>query len=192
MVPLLLRQRGDICCWVAWTPCPALQGQNARCGCHQLYWSRGPTTLFVDSAVDPTWEKLLRLCWWTVSGDDFNDVDVNEIESISGVKMLATAVWCERRCSGVILLTTVGMERNGDFIHRQLWFQTTVCLPSEWSDYVTSMKQYNKPGRRMIFQPKSTGSIYYYVGKTYATETMALQWRFPKVDLGGKKMVKNV
>ena len=77
---------------------------------------------------------------------DFNDVDINEIESISVLKdASATAVYGVKGANGVILLTT---KRGGDqepkvnFSANFGFKQPTVDY--EWADYITSMKMYNE------------------------------------------------
>ncbi len=76
---------------------------------------------------------------------DFNDVDMNEVESISVLKdASATAVYGVRGGNGVILVTT----KRGDGKEPHVAFNASVGLKSptakvEWPDYVTSMKVYN-------------------------------------------------
>ena len=76
---------------------------------------------------------------------DFNDVDVNEIESISVLKdASATAVYGVKGANGVILLTT----KRGTDSKPEISFTSNFGFkqPSgspDYSDYVTSMKQYN-------------------------------------------------
>lgn len=76
---------------------------------------------------------------------NFNDVDVNEIESISVLKdASATAVYGVKGANGVILLTTKRGTENKPVISFSANFgfkQPTT--KSEWSDYTTSMRQYN-------------------------------------------------
>ncbi len=77
---------------------------------------------------------------------DFNDVDVNEIESISVLKdASATAVYGVKGANGVILLTTKrGLDQKAEIsFTANFGFKQPSAAP-EWSDYVTSMKQYNK------------------------------------------------
>ena len=77
---------------------------------------------------------------------DFNDVDVNEIESISVLKdASATAVYGVKGANGVILLTTKrGLEQKPEIsFTANFGFKQPSAAP-EWSDYVTSMKQYNR------------------------------------------------
>ncbi len=77
---------------------------------------------------------------------DFNDVDVNEIESISVLKdASATAVYGVKGANGVILLTTKrGLEQKPEIsFTTNFGFKQPSASP-EWSNYVTSMKQYNR------------------------------------------------
>ncbi|MGM9767394.1 MAG: SusC/RagA family TonB-linked outer membrane protein [Candidatus Cryptobacteroides sp.] len=77
---------------------------------------------------------------------DMNDVDFNEIESISVLKdASATAVYGVRGGNGVILLTT----KRGDSEKPRVSFNMNVGLKSptatgNWADYVTAMKMYNE------------------------------------------------
>lgn len=77
---------------------------------------------------------------------DMNDVDMNEIESISVLKdASATAVYGVRGANGVILLTTKRGEEKKPRINFSTSFgvkQTTTNM--EWGDYVTSMRLYNE------------------------------------------------
>lgn len=77
---------------------------------------------------------------------NMNDVDMNEIASISILKdASATAVYGVRGANGVILLTTKRGEEQKPQINFSASFgvkQTTTNM--EWADYVTSMKMYNE------------------------------------------------
>lgn len=77
---------------------------------------------------------------------DFNDVDINEIESISVLKdASATAVYGVKGANGVILLTTKrgeGRETKVNFSANFGFKQPTVDY--EWADYITAMKMYNE------------------------------------------------
>lgn len=77
---------------------------------------------------------------------NMNDVDINEIESVSVLKdASATAVYGVRGANGVILVTT---KRGSDqkpkisFSANFGFKQPTATL--EWADYVTSMKMFNE------------------------------------------------
>ena len=77
---------------------------------------------------------------------DFNDVDVNEIESISVLKdASATAVYGVKGANGVILLTTKRGNRDQIKVNFSANFgfkQPTADY--DWADYITSMKMYNE------------------------------------------------
>ena len=77
---------------------------------------------------------------------NFNDVDVNEIESISVLKdASATAVYGVKGANGVILLTTKRGKNEKPVVNFTANFgfkQPTINL--EFADYVTSMKMYNE------------------------------------------------
>jgi TonB-linked SusC/RagA family outer membrane protein len=93
-----------------------------------------------------TWGEAAPLVLIDGIERDFNDVDVNEIESISVLKdASATAVYGVKGANGVILLTTKrGMDRKAEIsFTANFGFKQPSAAP-EWSDYVTSMKQYNK------------------------------------------------
>ena len=76
---------------------------------------------------------------------DFNDVDVNEIESISVLKdASATAVYGVKGANGVILLTTKrGTDRKPEISFTSNFGFKQPSGSPDYSDYVTSMKQYN-------------------------------------------------
>lgn len=77
---------------------------------------------------------------------DFNDVDVNEVESISVLKdASATAVYGVKGANGVILLTT----KRGENKKTSVNFSANVGFkqPStkfEWADYMTGMRMFNE------------------------------------------------
>ena len=77
---------------------------------------------------------------------NMNDVDFNEIESISVLKdASATAVYGVRGANGVILLTT----KQGTLDKPTVSFSTNFGFKQptarlEWADYMTSMKMYNE------------------------------------------------
>lgn len=92
-----------------------------------------------------TWEDASPLVLVDGIERDFNDVDVNEIESISVLKdASATAVYGVKGANGVILLTT----KRGSNEKPKISFSSNFGfkLPSaspEWGDYATAMSQYN-------------------------------------------------
>ena len=77
---------------------------------------------------------------------DMNDVDFNEIETISVLKdASATAVYGVRGANGVILVTT----KRGTSERPVISFNTSFGFKRptanlDWADYVTSMKMYNE------------------------------------------------
>ncbi|WP_297284905.1 SusC/RagA family TonB-linked outer membrane protein, partial [uncultured Bacteroides sp.] len=77
---------------------------------------------------------------------NMNDVDFNEIESISVLKdASATAVYGVRGANGVILLTTKRGSKQKPkvtFSANMGFKQMTTKL--DWADYITSMKMYNE------------------------------------------------
>lgn len=77
---------------------------------------------------------------------NFNDVDINEIESISVLKdASATAVYGVKGANGVILVTTKRGQDKKTVVNFSANFgfkQPTSKL--EWADYPTSMKMYNE------------------------------------------------
>ena len=126
---------------------------------------------------------------------DFNDVDVNEIESISVLKdASATAVYGVKGANGVILLTTKrGLEQKPEIsFTANFGFKQPSAAP-EWSDYVTSMKQYNRvqanDGNWGAMVPESTITAW---ENAYATGNYGpYNDVFPEVDWW-KELVKNV
>ena len=93
-----------------------------------------------------TWQNTDPLVLVDGIERDMNDVDFNEIESISVLKdASATAVYGVRGGNGVILLTT----KRGTSEKPTVSFNANVAFknPSaklDWPDYVTSMKLYNE------------------------------------------------
>lgn len=77
---------------------------------------------------------------------DMNDVDFNEIETISVLKdASATAVYGVRGANGVILLTTKrGKEEKPTVTFSGNWGFKAPTTNLDWADYVTSMKMYNE------------------------------------------------
>lgn len=77
---------------------------------------------------------------------NFNDVDVNEIETISVLKdASATAVYGVKGANGVILVTTKRGQNKKTVVNFSANFgvkQPTTQL--DWSDYPTSMRMYNE------------------------------------------------
>ncbi|WP_278715234.1 TonB-dependent receptor [Bacteroides caecimuris] len=126
---------------------------------------------------------------------DFNDVDVNEIESISVLKdASATAVYGVKGANGVILLTTKrGLEQKPEIsFTANFGFKQPSAAP-EWSDYVTSMKQYNRAQANDAnwgaMMPESTITAW---ENAYATGNYGpYNDVFPEVDWW-KELVKNV
>lgn len=76
---------------------------------------------------------------------DFNDVDVNEVESISVLKdASATAVYGVKGANGVILLTTKrGTDQKPEISFTSNFGFKQPSRSPDYSDYVTSMKAYN-------------------------------------------------
>ena len=93
-----------------------------------------------------TWQNTDPLVLVDGIERDMNDVDFNEIETISVLKdASATAVYGVRGGNGVILLTT----KRGTSEKPTVSFNANVAFknPSaklDWPDYVTSMKLYNE------------------------------------------------
>lgn len=77
---------------------------------------------------------------------DFNDLDMNEIESISTLKdASATAVYGVKGANGVILVTS----KRGKKQKTEVNFSSNIGFkqPSseiDWADYITSMRMYNE------------------------------------------------
>ncbi|MDR0713606.1 MAG: TonB-dependent receptor [Bacteroidales bacterium] len=93
-----------------------------------------------------TWGETAPLVLIDGIERDFNDVDMNEIESISVLKdASATAVYGVKGANGVILLTTKrGLEQKPEISYTtNFGFKQPSAAP-EWSNYVTSMKQFNR------------------------------------------------
>ena len=120
---------------------------------------------------------------------------MNEIESISVLKdASATAVYGVKGANGVILLTTKrGLEQKPEIsFTANFGFKQPSAAP-EWSDYVTSMKQYNRAqandGNWGAMVPESTITAW---ENAYATGNYGpYNDVFPEVDWW-KELVKNV
>lgn len=142
-----------------------------------------------------TWGEAAPLVLVDGIERDFNDVDVNEIESISVLKdASATAVYGVKGANGVILLTTKrGLEQKPEIsFTANFGFKQPSAAP-EWSDYVTSMKQYNRAQANDAnwgaMVPESTIAAW---ENAYATGNYGpYNDVFPQVDWW-KEMVKNV
>jgi len=142
-----------------------------------------------------TWGEAAPLVLVDGIERDFNDVDVNEIESISVLKdASATAVYGVKGANGVILLTTKrGLEQKPEIsFTANFGFKQPSAAP-EWSDYVTSMKQYNRAqandGNWGSLVPESTITAW---KNAYATGNYGpYNDVFPEVDWW-KELVKNV
>ena len=142
-----------------------------------------------------TWGEAAPLVLVDGIERDFNDVDVNEIESISVLKdASATAVYGVKGANGVILLTTKrGLEQKPEIsFTANFGFKQPSAAP-EWSDYVTSMKQYNRAqandGNWGAMVPESTIAAW---ENAYATGNYGpYNDVFPEVDWW-KELVKNV
>ena len=142
-----------------------------------------------------TWGEAAPLVLVDGIERDFNDVDVNEIESISVLKdASATAVYGVKGANGVILLTTKrGLEQKPEIsFTANFGFKQPSAAP-EWSDYVTSMKQYNRAqandGNWGAKVPESTITAW---ENAYATGNYGpYNDVFPEVDWW-KELVKNV
>ena len=125
---------------------------------------------------------------------NFNDVDVNEIESISVLKdASATAVYGVKGANGVILLTTKrGNEQKPSIsFSSNFGFKQTSAAP-EFADYLTSISQYNKAQANdgtWNLVPESTISAW---RNAYATGNYGpYNDVFPEVDWWDE-IVKNV
>jgi TonB-linked SusC/RagA family outer membrane protein len=93
-----------------------------------------------------TWHNTDPLCLVDGVERDFNDVDPNEIESISVLKdAAATAVYGVKGGNGVIIITTKrGLnQRPSISISANFGFKQPTMKP-EYADYVTSMKMWNE------------------------------------------------
>lgn len=142
-----------------------------------------------------TWGEAAPLVLVDGIERDFNDVDVNEIESISVLKdASATAVYGVKGANGVILLTTKrGLEQKPEIsFTANFGFKQPSAAP-EWADYVTSMKQYNRAQANDAnwgaLVPESTIAAW---ENAYATGNYGpYNDAFPQVDWW-KEMVKNV
>jgi len=124
----------------------ALQGQIA--GVVAINSSSKPgdddASLFIRGKA--TWGNASPLVLVDGIERNFNDVDVNEVESISVLKdASATAVYGVKGANGVILLTT----KRGDNKKTTVSFSSNFGIKQattdyEWAPYTTSMKMWNE------------------------------------------------
>ena len=93
-----------------------------------------------------TWGSAAPLCLVDGMERNFNDVDINEIESISVLKdASATAVYGVKGANGVILVTTKRGSNDKPKVNFSANFglkQPTANI--EWAPYTTSMRLYNE------------------------------------------------
>jgi TonB-linked SusC/RagA family outer membrane protein len=93
-----------------------------------------------------TWGGTNPLCLVDGVERDFNDVDPNEIESISVLKdAAATAVYGVKGGNGVIIITTKRglVQRPSISLSANFGFKQPTMKP-EYADYVTSMNMWNE------------------------------------------------
>ena len=130
-----------------------------------------------------------------IADRSFSRLNPEDIESISVLKdASATAVYGVKGANGVILLTTKrGLEQKPEIsFTANFGFKQPSAAP-EWSDYVTSMKQYNRAqandGNWGAMVPESTITAW---ENAYATGNYGpYNDVFPEVDWW-KELVKNV
>lgn len=124
----------------------ALQGQIAGVVAINTTSKPGDDAASIFIRGKSTWGSASPLILVDGIQRDFNDVDVNEIESISILKdASATAVYGVKGANGVILLTTKRGKKTATRVNFSANFgfkQPTSKL--EWSDYLTSMEMYNE------------------------------------------------
>lgn len=93
-----------------------------------------------------TWGSAAPLCLVDGMERNFNDVDINEIESISVLKdASATAVYGVKGANGVILVTTKRGSNDKPKVNFSANFglkQPTANI--KWAPYTTSMRLYNE------------------------------------------------
>lgn len=126
----------------------ALQGQMA--GVVAVNKSSKPGAAATDLLIRGigTWGNAAPLILVDGVERDFDDLDMNEIESVSVLKdASATAVFGVKGGNGVILITTkrgvgVGKKPEVNFTANFGLKQPSVKL--EWADYPTSMNMYNE------------------------------------------------
>ena len=170
----------------------ALQGQmpgvtaistNSKPGADQA-------SLFIRGKA--TWGSAAPLCLVDGMERNFNDVDVNEIESISVLKdASATAVYGVKGANGVILVTTKRGSNKKPAVSFSANFgfkQPTVDL--EWAPYTTAMKLYNEAsatdGKWENIVPESTIAAWEHA---YATGNYGpYNDYFPQVDWWNETM----
>lgn len=140
----------------------ALQGQMAGVVSINTTGQPGENTASIYIRGKSTWQNTDPLVLVDGIERDMNDVDFNEIESISVLKdASATAVYGVRGGNGVILLTT----KRGTSERPTVRFNTGMSFKqptarNRWADYVTSMQIWNEAnandGNWQALFPQST------------------------------------
>lgn len=124
----------------------ALQGQLAGVVSISSNSKPGSDAASIFIRGKATWGSAAPLVLVDGIERDFNDVDINEVESISVLKdASATAVFGVKGANGVILLTT----KRGDSGKTTVSFSANFGFKQptteyEWADYPTAMKMYNE------------------------------------------------
>ena len=124
----------------------ALQGQLAGVVSISTNSKPGSDAASIFIRGKATWGSAAPLVLVDGIERDFNDVDINEIESISVLKdASATAVFGVKGANGVILLTT----KRGDSGRTTVNFSANFGFKQpttdyEWADYPTAMKMFNE------------------------------------------------
>lgn len=139
-----------------------------------------------------TWGSTAPLCLVDGMQRDFNDVDINEIETISVLKdASATAVYGVKGANGVILITTKRGSNDKPKVNFSANFgfkQPTVDL--DWAPYTDAMRIYNEAcaidGRWENIQPESKIAAW---ENAYATGNYGpYNDYFPQVDWWNETM----
>ena len=124
----------------------ALQGQMAGVVAINTTGQPGENSPSIYIRGKSTWQNTDPLVLVDGIERDMNDVDFNEIESVSVLKdASATAVYGVRGGNGVILLTTKRGSSERPTVH----FNTSLSFKdptsrNDWADYVTSMQMWNE------------------------------------------------
>ncbi|MGM9769080.1 MAG: SusC/RagA family TonB-linked outer membrane protein [Candidatus Cryptobacteroides sp.] len=124
----------------------ALQGQLAGVVSINSNSKPGSDAASIFIRGKATWGSAAPLVLVDGIERDFNDVDINEVESISVLKdASATAVFGVKGANGVILLTT----KRGDSGKTSVSFSANFGFKQpttdyDWADYPVSMEMYNE------------------------------------------------
>jgi len=164
----------------------AIQGQMPGVITYNTTGQPGDNAATIYIRGKSTWQDTSPLILVDGIERDMNDVDFNEIESISVLKdASATAVYGVRGGNGVILLTTKrGNSERPTVKFTTSWGFKSPTAVNEWADHVTALKIWNEAYAHddnwTMLRPQSTIDAWEYAYAKGLTGPYSEQ--FPSVD----------